>query len=324
MKPKNLSCRLRRLDMVRYKRIPAEYSLQSPSKRFSLISSRIGMFVFCLSLLTLLTSLNLNDPVLWISAPFLIFSGSVALHNIALLGHEGTHFTLSNDRYTSALIGTLCSALVPLHFNTGFAVTHAIHHWHANTDKDPDLQLFSEFKNFFSRLFLARSKASRKYLMDTIELARGNMNYRNQVGIKDEVLFKLARINLLASGIMLLIYGTAIVLFPWTFGISFLSIYVLAVLLSSLRPFMEHVGTDSGAFSNSRTFSNTFLDFTFGTINFHLAHHMYPQVPAYHLPQLNDWLNENEYIPKTEAIEELSTLKLMKAISKGRYGEVTS
>lgn len=310
----------RKLDMARYKRIPLKYSQQSSLKRFTLIFSRMSMFVLCLGFLSALMSSGISGIAFWLLAPLLIFFGSVALHNIALLGHEGTHFTLSADRYTSALIGTLCSAVVPLHFNTGFAVTHAIHHWHANTDNDPDLKIFSEFKNFFSRLFLARSKASRKYLMDTIELARGNMNYRNQVGIKDELLFKLARINLVASGVMLAIYATAIFFYPGTFGASFVSIYVFAVLLSSLRPYMEHVGTDSGAYSNSRTFSNTLLDFTFGTINLHLAHHMYPQVPAYNLPSLNRWLLENEFVPSEEAIVERSTLSLLRVIASGSYG----
>ncbi|MEO0336466.1 MAG: fatty acid desaturase [Pseudomonadota bacterium] len=310
--------------MARPSRIPKEFQEQNAIKMWLMVIHRVGMFFACLTASCLLVASDF--PLGYVAPLFLITTalGSVALHNIGLLGHEGMHFTLAKDRYQSGLLGTLLSTMVPLHFNVGFALTHALHHWHTNTENDPDLAIFSNFRNLVSRFFLARSKASRAYLKDTVLLAAGKMPHRNQVGLPDESLKKLARWNLAGSVMFLVAYGVGIALSPGVFAVSFLSIYLLAVGVSGLRPYMEHAGTDTGQFSNSRSFANGLLTYVFGTINLHLAHHLHPQVPAYNLPRLYDWLKEQGHIPEAEAIEQTSTLGLMLDISQKPYGKSSS
>ncbi len=303
-----------------YKKIPKQFSQQNHRLMLLMVTQRVFFYLAALVLTTLLLA---SDTFLILKiavASPLILIGSFSLHNVGLLGHEGTHFTLSNDRYQSALIGTLLSSMVPLHFNTGFALTHALHHWHTNTDKDPDLNLFFPLRNFWSRLFLARSKASRAYLKDTIALARGQLPHPNQVGLKNFQLFRLAKINLLSSALWLLVYAIFIVLYPASFGLAFATIYSSAVFLSGLRPYMEHVGTNSSHFRNSRTFTSPVLDCVFGTINYHLAHHMHPKVPAYKLPKLHRWMLKEGHIEIQQAVTSHSVLETLKQMNNGDYG----
>lgn len=306
--------------MAKYKRIPRQFSEQSTTKMILMVLHRLTMFVACTLAFTYLLGTDLSLIFKALGSLPLIFLGSCALHNIGLLGHEGTHFTLAKKHYDSALIGTLFSAMVPFHFNTGFAVTHALHHWHTNTEKDPDLEVFLPFKNFWSRFFLARSKASRVYLKDTILLAMGKLPHPNQVGLKDKELFKLAKINLFFSSLFLVIYGTLIFQYPTTFGLAFLLIYFTAVFLSGIRPYMEHVGTNSGDFSNSRTFSSPLLDYVYGTINYHLAHHMHPMVPAYNLPKLHQWMLKEGHIDPSKAVKSSSLKETLQQMNRGLYG----
>lgn len=91
------------------------------------------------------------------SIGFLILSlcGGASFQNLALVGHEGSHFNLHPNRMVSATWGVLTSALVPLHFDVGFSLEHVKHHRFANSDKDPDVKVFQKFNNVLSRLFLA-------------------------------------------------------------------------------------------------------------------------------------------------------------------------
>lgn len=306
--------------MHRYPSIPRLFLTQNSTRLLSMLIHRVGLFIACLFVLTIVIASDgsLLHKLLF-SLP-LIALGSISLHNVGLLGHEGTHFTLSNNRYQSALLGTFFSSMVPFHFNAGFALTHALHHWHTNTEKDPDVPLFSVFKNFLTRLVLARSRASRAYFLDTLRLAMGRLPRANQVGLPTTELFKLARWNLFWSALFLALYAYLIFLMPDTFGIAMALIYVVGVLVSGLRPYMEHAGTDVGPFSQARTFSNRTLDYVFGTINYHQAHHMYPSVPAYNLSALNRWLVEQGRLPQHEIISESSSFDLLKQVALKPYG----
>ncbi len=306
--------------MPRYKKIPKEFTQQSILKASLMIAHRLSGFITGLFLLSVL--LNSNFLILLkivLSLPLIAFS-AVCLHNMGLLGHEGTHFTLAKNRKLSAYIGTFFSSMVPFHFNTGFALSHAQHHWHTNSEKDPDLDIFTSFNNFWKRFFLARSKASRVYFFETLGMARGNFTHPNQVGMKSEDLKKLAQFNLVSSLIFLVIYASLIISFPLSFGLAFILVYFSAVFLSGLRPYMEHVETDKGEFTRARTFSSPLMDYVFGTINYHQAHHMYPTVPGYNLPRLQKYLIKEGYFTDQTTVEETSFLNLLKTVSKGRYG----
>jgi len=217
----------------------------------------------------------------------------------AVLGHEGTHFNLHENRVTSARIGTLASALVPFHMNAGFAVLHGEHHRWTNTDKDPDAVFFAKFKTFASRFWLARVAASRRYQAETWKLAldRHPAGYRFTVGLTRPELVSLARLNLVAAYSALAAYAVFAWYAPlWATGVVFIPLAV-TIPLSGLRPYFEHAGTGSGRYSRARTWASPVFDFLYRGVNYHLAHHLYPSVPAIKLGEFHRWLKAHGRIP---------------------------
>jgi beta-carotene hydroxylase len=244
---------------------------------------------------------------------------AVGLHNLALLGHEGTHFNLSKDKLGSSLLGTFLASMVPFHFNTGFALSHAAHHVHTNTDKDPDIHVFGPFQGAWRRLIVARRAASLAYFRGTVAAALGKDGIKLP-GLKERELKIVAWFNLAVSVGFLALYAFLMVNvagFALFFGLS----YALTYMLSALRPYLEHAGTDTGKFSNARTFSSASLDFVFGGINYHLAHHLYPRVPAYRMAEFQRWLEEQPDFGAQERVTGHEPRALYRAATRLPYGK---
>lgn len=235
---------------------------------------------------------------LWLKIPVIGALAIIAAHGlqcVSLLGHEGTHFALHRDRWKSAVWGVVLSCFTPFHQDVGFAVTHAEHHAFTNTDRDPDHIFFRRFKNFFSRLFLARIAASNRYLHTTLLLAlnRWPADRSLRTGLTLAQMTHLARINLAVSGGLLLVYIALTVFFP-VFMIFLLWLpFVLVVLISGLRPYIEHLETQSGRGFDSRSWISPVFDALYGSINYHQAHHLWPRVPSYKLKELHQWMKAN-------------------------------
>jgi fatty-acid desaturase len=228
-------------------------------------------------------------PVAVMAVVVLVPVAAIALQNIALLGHEGTHFNLSVSRLRSARLGNWLSALVPGHFNLGFAISHAQHHKNTNTANDPDLELFGDLSSLPARLFLARARASRAYARLTFAVAKGQPPAVETLGFDMQTLRRLARENIAAVVLSYALYGTLAVIVGWPAVIALALSFVAAFCWSSLRPYFEHAGTDFN--EPARTFSSPFLDLLFGGINYHHAHHQYPGVPVYRIKDLQAFLD---------------------------------
>jgi beta-carotene hydroxylase len=226
----------------------------------------------------------------------LLFVSAYGLHAAGLIGHDGTHFSLLDNPTQSALLGVTVASLVPLHMDMGFAVYHADHHRFTNTDKDPDHIFFSRFKTWVSRLFLARIMTSIRYSKATITLALNRWPKENaiRIGLKKDTLVALARYNLFVSGLFLSAYLFLTIRFPVEMLFLIWIPYILLVLISGLRPYIEHAGTGHDRLNNSRTWNSVTFDLLFRGVNYHLAHHLYPSVPAYKIKKLHIWLEKNQ------------------------------
>lgn len=236
------------------------------------------------------------NSVLWVLVPFFALIGGHGLQCVALLGHEGTHFALHKDKWTSAFWGVLLSSFVPFHLDVGFAVNHAEHHAFTNTERDPDHVFFGQFKSFFPRFFLARLAASDRYLKATLMLALDRWPQEKvlRLGLTMPETVKLARLNFLFSFGLVFCYLAASLYFP-LFMLSVLWIpFVVAMLISGLRPFVEHVDTQPGRGNDSRSWISPIFDFLYGSINYHQAHHLWPKVPSYKLKKLHHWMEEHQ------------------------------
>lgn len=305
-------------------KVPARFFDQSFTLVLRMISFRVVCLIGCLSIVTLIWS---NLPLdFWLkfllSLPFSIFGGA-SFQNLALVGHDGGHFSLHHNRMTSARIGTIVSSLVPMHFDTGFLLSHASHHRFTNSEKDPDLKLFKPYRSVVGRIFTARLRASRHYLITTLKLAfeRVPAKELEACSLSKSELKYLARLNILVSGTFLTVYALLIYNVGKSFAFAFGSSYLFAVILSSIRPYLEHIGTGTGRYNNSRTWSGTFMELFFGGINYHHAHHLYPIVPAYKIRGLHQWLVRNGYIVPEVAVQTKGWTELVKIVLSDKdYG----
>lgn len=237
------------------------------------------------------------------------------------MGQDGTHFTLHPKRVISAYIGVLTSALVPFHLDMGFAIRHNQHHRFTNTEKDPDLKVFTQFRTLWSRLFLARLKASHEYMATTLQLASGHYpsEWDTTLNLSRSQITALARVNILASAFFTLLYALIAVLIP-AFAIAFITTFTWSILISGLRPFLEHAGTTSDRMTSSRSWISPLFNSLYAGINYHLAHHLAPGVPAYRIQEFHGWLLSNNYIQPTETVEIHSVREAFQVLRELPYG----
>jgi fatty acid desaturase len=77
-----------------------------------------------------------SNPVTWLLALLVIGNRQ---HALAILGHDGTHFTLSHDRRLNDYLTNLF-AFWPIGLTvSGYRALHFRHHKHAGTEDDPEL-----------------------------------------------------------------------------------------------------------------------------------------------------------------------------------------
>jgi fatty acid desaturase len=302
------------------KRVPV------PEKYFVIESNKTARQVFNAFALWLVPAVLsyfafINNENQYFGGVVVLLSAWISGHGlqcVALLGHEGTHFTLHKDRWTSAFMGVLLSSFAPFHMDVGFAISHAEHHAFTNTDKDPDHIFFGHFKNFWSRLLLARSAASRRYLFSTLKLAFGRWppDHPIRIGLTSPELVRLARLNLLSSFSLLALYLTATFFFPVAMICILWVPFLIAMLISGLRPFVEHVETKVGRGHDSRSWISPYFDALYGSINYHQAHHLWPRVPAYNLKSLHHWMRDNNAGIDQHSIEISSIAEFIKVAKR--------
>lgn len=301
--------------------VPQEFLRQDVAQSTLMIGTHLATFALPLILSTYILMSSIPQ---YLAVPLvLILSviGSFGLHSLGLMGHEGTHFTLHPKRVVSAYIGVLTSAIVPFHLDMGFAIRHNQHHRFTNTERDPDLAVFSQYKTLWSRLFLARLKASHEYLIGTLQLASGRYptQWDSLLNLTRPQITTLARVNILASLTFLAFYALIISQIP-LFGVVLGTTFFLAILVSGLRPYLEHAGTDNQRFTSSRSWISPFFNMAYAGINFHLAHHLAPAVPAYRIAAFHAWLVENHYISEEQIVRAESIRELANVVSTLPYG----
>lgn len=303
--------------------VPAEFLKLDTSKMAQMIAIHLLTFVVPLVLATSLLTLGLPGSVTIPAITVLSLISSFGLHSLGLMGHEGTHFTLHPKRIISAYIGVITSALVPFHLDMGFAIRHNQHHRFTNTDKDPDLRVFGRYNNLWSRLFQARLKASQEYLVTTLQLASGRYpeEWNSMLNLSRAQITTLARVNIVASLLFLSAYIGIAMLIP-SFLIAFVAVFLFAILVSGLRPYLEHAGTDVSRFTSSRSWISPLFNAAYGGINYHLAHHLSPGVPAYNIAGFHRWLIENQYIQESNTVHIHSVKEAVAVVRNLPYGRL--
>lgn len=272
-------------------RLPPEFHRVNPLSVLLYLAHALGFFAVPVCFANIVV--HLNAP-LALRLPLSIALGVIAGHGLHLLtfvGHEGLHTNLHRNKYVSAALALLFCTPVPFFFIVGYSVTHWKHHRFAGQKSDPDAQIFSKYRNFFSRFFLGRSKGVRIYVKNAVLLAFGlKMPEGTKLPFTERELRWLARFNIALGICALAFYARLISKDPFlgavVVGVPYLSLYVL----TCLRAYIEHSGTTPGQFRDSRSYTSPIYTALFYGGNFHLEHHLYPAVPSYRLPALHAYL----------------------------------
>ena len=301
--------------------VPQEFLKQDVAQSALMIGTHLVTFALPVALSTYLLTLNLPAYVVLPLVVVLSLVGSFGLHSLGLMGHEGTHFTLHPKRIVSSYIGVITSALVPFHLDMGFAIRHNQHHRFTNTDKDPDLKVFGKYNTIWSRLFLARLQASHEYLVTTLQLATGKYpaDWDAMLNLTRSQITTLARVNIASSLGFLAVYVFVAIQIPM-FTVALAATFTLAILVSGLRPYLEHAGTDAHRFTSSRSWISPLFNVAYAGINFHLAHHLAPGVPAYRIAAFHDWLVQNHYIAEEHIVHAESIVEIAHVVRSLPYG----
>jgi beta-carotene hydroxylase len=235
-------------------------------------------------------------PLKTVSVIFLGLLSQQGLHLLGIVGHEGFHFNLHDNRYLSAVLGIVFSSMVGGFMEIGMAISHWNHHRFTNQEGDPDVPLLTKYRMLWQRILFARMAANRQYLRNAVRLACGQpVVYAARLPFKDQEVQRLARFNFAVSLLWLSVYTWIAYHAPIAGTLAVIVPHVLASCSTGLRPYLEHAGTGTGLFENTRTYISPFFSVVFFFNNYHLEHHLYPYVPCYRLPQVHRYLADRGY-----------------------------
>lgn len=212
----------------------------------------------------------------WIGGTLL---AALAINAMVLLMHEGMHSILFKDaranRWVSAALGVFF-----LMSYSAYRVMHIRHHDYLGDPRDPD-----DYHNYtssptliwimhYTRLFLGSFLYI--FLIPGLGFKYGNAVDRRRI-ISEYLL-----LGILYS-IVLLTVPAGVLFWSW-----FLPL-ILVGFMVNIRGFTQHGITDAhDPYLASRSiYPNRLISFFLLNENLHLEHHLFPEIPSYHLPALN-------------------------------------
>jgi fatty acid desaturase len=224
-----------------------------------------------------LYGLALDGPLAWgLRLAGMALSG-IALNAFYLLSHEGHHHLLFRRPATNHAVNVLlCVPL--LHSPTAYRVLHERHHWHLGGPGDPD-----EYRNYTSDRRLV-------WALHWVRLTLGTLVYMPLIPV---VAWRRAgpedRRRILAEHAgMACVWALAFAFIPMRFLLQAWLLPGIGVgYFSAIRALAQHALTGDEPLLASRSVrSGRLVSFLLLNENLHLEHHLFPEVPSYHLPRL--------------------------------------
>jgi fatty acid desaturase/membrane-associated phospholipid phosphatase len=208
-----------------------------------------------------------------------VIVSAVALNAFVLLMHDGMHSTLFRNRTANWLGSVLLGSTFLMSF-TAYRIMHSRHHKFLGDPRDPD-----DYHNY------VRPRAV-LWSLHFVRLTVGSLLYLALIPIlalkygSDE-----ERVRVLGEyGFLLAVYSVLLRFVPGhVLWCAWLVPLLIVGSLTAIRGFTQHGITDAAdPFLASRTvLPNPIIGFFLLHENFHLEHHLFPEVPSYHLPHLH-------------------------------------
>ncbi|MBZ0253194.1 MAG: fatty acid desaturase family protein, partial [Candidatus Methylomirabilis sp.] len=244
-----------------------------------------------------------------------------------VLMHECAHKSLFRTKWMNEVFGQwLCA--YPIRFDMlRYRAEHMVHHKYAQTDRDPDLWLTAPFpttprglRRKLTRDLLGQTGLRRVvglflldigYLEGSAPKVTKNANWTPREGLRRgferlwrPVLFHAAFLAILTA------FGHPELFLLW--WAAYMTTYSVVL---RIRAIAEHsvVPDVTDPWRHTRTTLASPLERAFlapNWVNYHLEHHLIPNVPCYNLPAMHRMLRDRGALAETDA-----------AVAKG-YGEV--
>jgi fatty acid desaturase/membrane-associated phospholipid phosphatase len=204
---------------------------------------------------------------------------AVALNTFPLLMHEGMHGVLFPNRRSNWIVSVLLGSTFLMSFSS-YRVLHIRHHRYLGDPRDPDdyhnysrTQLMVWFLHFVRLTF---GPILYVFLIPLLALKYGSSAQRKLICVEYTILIS--------------IYSALLRMFPVQelFLVWFVPL-VLMGMFTAIRGFTQHGITEaSDPYLASRTMlPNPVIAFFLLNENYHLEHHLFPEIPSYHLPRLH-------------------------------------
>ena len=203
---------------------------------------------------------------------------ALALNAVVLLLHEGMHGALFRNRRLNHAVSVLLGACIGMSF-TAYRTLHTLHHDALGTDDDPDdYHAYTRSPVLFWALQGVRLTLGAVLYLVAIPVVA----VRRVPGVRRALAAEYA--------VMAALYAAAFALVPFdTLLWGWLVPLPVVAAMVQVRGLTQHGLTDRhDALLASRTVRpSRVVAFFLLNENYHLEHHLFPEVPSYHLPALH-------------------------------------
>lgn len=204
---------------------------------------------------------------------------AVALNSFPLLMHEGMHGILFPNRAWNWAVSVFLGATFLMSFSS-YRVLHIRHHRYLGDPRDPDdYHNYSRSRGMVWFLHFVRltfGPLLYVFLIPILALKYGTPAQRKHICIEYTILFAIY------SALLRAVPARAL-FFVW-----FVPLLLMGVF-TAIRGFTQHGITDAAdPYLASRTMlPNPVIAFFLLNENYHLEHHLFPEMPSYHLARLH-------------------------------------
>lgn len=205
---------------------------------------------------------------------------ALALNAFVLFLHEGMHHTLFKQRKVNDLLSVFLGGTVAISY-TAYRIMHLEHHEHLGDEHDPD-----DYHNYTDNKKLV-------WLLHGVRVLAGSLLYLFLIPFKS---WKLAgsedKKRMLAEyAYIITLYAVLGLTLPTsTFCRYHLWSLLLVGFMVNLRGFTQHgLAVPEDPYLASRSIhASPVVAFLLLNENYHLEHHLFPEIPSYNLRKLHD------------------------------------
>ena len=247
-------------------------------------------------------------------------------HGLAVLNHDFAHHRFLKDKNLSEWIGDIFLAWPILITVNSYRTTHMEHHFHTNTEDDPDYVPRLTMKTYkfpMNLWFLLTSLFG--YVLAITSLYDVKSLHLKKIASNQPRFYKFARLGFYVIVALALTLAGA----WWGFFLYWIVPYfTLFFAFNYARGVAEHFsGMDYKSLEGGTRTTLPYLweKAFFGphNVHYHSEHHLYPGVPFYNLPELHEKLMENPEYRKVAHVTRGYSTGLVREMITNRYDRPT-